>query len=169
MQYKLILLISLFFNFQNVDVINLNQNEQIHILEKESEVKKENLLCEIGKGLTYTNIDNININWNYIDSNYYINSNGFVVDKETNAIYAAMSSKYEKNAIYSITLTNDISFKIKNVDLKQDIHTTNKCYTTHDNSIVELWITNNEKLGFKSLGNSKVVNVFVKKIEKEKQ
>lgn len=143
--------------YNNVDIelptIKLEQPAQ------QIEKQEPNLLCANDKYLTYTNIDNININ-NFNLNEFYIDSKGYVRENSTNAIYVAMGSNYQKNNYYTITTSNNQSFKVKVVDIKSDNHTTNKCYTTHDNSIVELWLTNKNN-DFKALGNSKVVGVSV--------
>lgn len=127
------------------------------------EPEQQNLICADNKYLTYTNIDNINLN-NFNLNEFYIDSKGYVREQGTNAIYVAMGTKYQKNNYYTITTSNDQTFTVKVVDIKSDNHTTNKCYTTHDNSIVELWLTNANN-GFKHLGNSKVVGVSVVEIK----
>lgn len=124
---------------------------------------EKNVICELGKHLTYTNIDNISLN-NFNLNSWYVDSRGFVREQGTNAIYVAMGTNYKKNNYYTITISNNQTFKVKVVDVKSDKHTTNKCYTTHDNSIVELWLTNKNN-DFKSLGNSKVVGVSVIEIK----
>lgn len=118
-----------------------------------------NVVCEFGKNLTYTNIDNISLR-NFTLNAWYVDSKGYVREQGTNAIYVAMGTNYKKNNYYTITTSNNQSFKVKVVDIKSDNHTTNSCYTTHDNSIVELWLTNRNN-DFKHLGNSKVVGVSV--------
>lgn len=124
-----------------------------------SEPEKQNIICSDNKYLTYTNIDNISLN-SFNLNEFYIDNNGYVRENETNAIYVAMGTNYQKNNYYTITTSNNQSFKVKVVDIKSDNHTTNKCYTIHDNSIVELWLTNKNN-DFKQLGNSKVVGVSV--------
>lgn len=147
--------------FNNVDIelpiIQLEQPAQ------QIQKQEPNLLCANDKYLTYTNIDNINLN-NFNLNNYYIDNGGYVRENETNAIYVAMGTNYQKNNYYTITTSDNQSFKVKVVDIKSDNHTTNKCYTTHDNSIVELWLTNKNN-DFKLLGNSKVVGVSVVEIK----
>lgn len=122
-----------------------------------------NVVCELGKNLTYTNIDNISLR-HFELNDFYIDANGYVRENETNAIYVAMGTKYQKNNYYTITTSDNRTFTVKVVDIKSDNHTTNKCYTTHDNSIVELWLTNKNN-DFKNLGNSKVVGVSVVEIK----
>lgn len=149
--------------FNNVDIelptIQLEQPAP-------QEIKKQepNLLCADSKYLTYTNIDNVNIDWTYIEKNYYVDNLGYVREQNTGAIYVAMGTNYQKNNYYTITTSDNQSFTVKVVDIKSDNHTTNKCYTTHDNSIVELWLTNKNN-DFKHLGNSKVVGVSVVEIK----
>lgn len=127
---------------------------------QEQEIPIEtNVVCELGKNLTYTNIDNISLR-NFTLNAWYVDNKGYVREQGTNAIYVAMGTNYQKNNYYTITTSDNQSFTAKVVDIKSDNHTTNKCYTTHDNSIVELWLTNKNN-DFKNLGNSKVVGVSV--------
>lgn len=127
---------------------------------QEQEILVEtNVVCELGKNLTYTNIDNISLR-NFSLNAWYVDSKGYVREQNTGAIYVAMGTKYNKNNYYTITTSDNQSFTVKVVDIKSDNHTTNSCYTTHDNSIVELWLTNKNN-DFKNLGNSKVVGVSV--------
>lgn len=138
------------------------------VVEKPKQEQQEipvevNVVCEFGKNLTYTNIDNINLRHFNLNA-WYVDSRGYVREQGTNAIYVAMGTKYQKNNYYTITTSDNQSFKVKVVDVKSDNHTTNSCYTTHDNSIVELWLTNNNN-DFKNLGNSKVVGVSVVEIK----
>lgn len=141
------------FNFE------IKQNVEI----KKAKEQTQNLLCDSGKYITYTNIDNINLN-NFYLNDYYIDDNGYVRECGTNAIYCAMATTYKKNNYYTITTNDNKNFTVKVVDVKSNEHTTNACFTTHDNSILELWITNKNN-DFKNLGNSKVVNVNVIEIK----
>lgn len=151
----------------NVETFNKVDMElpKIQIIQQEQEIKKQeqNTICANDKYLTYTNIDNINLN-NFNLNNFYIDVNGYVRENGTNAIYVAMGTNYKKNNYYTITTSDNHNFKVKVVDIKSDNHTTNKCYTTNDNSIVELWLTNRNN-DFKYLGNSKVVGVSVVEIK----
>lgn len=151
----------------NVETFNKVDMElpKIQIIQQEQEIKKQeqNTICANDKYLTYTNIDNINLN-NFNLNNFYIDVNGYVRENGTNAIYVAMGTNYKKNNYYTITTSDNHNFKVKVVDIKSDNHTTNKCYTTYDNSIVELWLTNRNN-DFKYLGNSKVVGVSVVEIK----
>lgn len=128
-----------------------------------NEPEAQNVICADNKYITYTNIDNINLN-NFNLNDFYIDSKGYVREQGTNAIYVAMANNYIKNNYYTITTSDNQSFKVKVVDVKSDNHTKSKCYTTHDNSIVELWLTNRNN-DFKHLGNSKVVGVSVIEIK----
>lgn len=161
---------------ENKQEITVEQEQQVEqdfeppqVIEKvepkqEEEVSIEtNVVCELGKHLTYTNIDNISLR-NFNLNDFYIDAKGYVREQGTNAIYVAMGTKYQKNNYYTITTSDNRSFKVKVVDIKSDRHTTNKCYTTHDNSIVELWLTNKNN-DFKNLGNSKVVGISVVEIK----
>lgn len=131
---------------------------------QEQEIPIEtNVVCELGKNLTYTNIDNISLR-NFTLNAWYVDNQGYVREQGTNAIYVAMGTNYKKNNYYTITTSDNQNFKVKVVDIKSDNHTMNKCYTTHDNSIVELWLTNRNN-DFKRLGNSKVVGVSVVEIK----
>lgn len=134
-----------------------------YVLDLKVEPEQPNIICSDNKFLTYTNIDNINLN-NFNLNDFYIDSKGYVRENETNAIYVAMGTNYKKNNYYTITTSDNQNFKVKVVDIKSDNHTTNSCYTTHDNSIVELWLTNKNN-DFKNLGNSKVVGVSVVEIK----
>ena len=140
-----------------------NEIKNDYILDLKVELETPNIICANDKYLTYTNIDNINLN-NFNLNDFYIDNSGYVREKGTNAIYVAMANNYQKNNYYTITTSNNQTFKVKVVDIKSDKHTTNKCYTTHDNSIVELWLTNKNN-DFKSLGNTKVVGVSVVEIK----
>lgn len=133
------------------------------VVEKQEQPIERNVVCELGKNLTYTNIDNISLK-NFNLNTWYVDNKGYVREQQTNAIYVAMGTNYQKNNYYTITTSDNQTFKVKVVDIKSDNHTTNKCYTTHDNSIVELWLTNRNK-DFKGLGNSKVVGVSVVEIK----
>lgn len=143
-------------------VLDLKVEPEREMLRNEIQ-EQPNIICADNKYLTYTNIDNISLN-NFKLNNWYVDDRGYVREQGTNAIYVAMGTNYAKNNYYTITTSNNQSFKVKVVDIKSDIHTTNKCYTTHDNSIVELWLTNRNN-DFKSLGNSKVVGVSVIEIK----
>lgn len=151
---------------QQVDKIlfkkDINLNEKVIELERREEIKitQKNYLCAEGKSITYTNIDEIDISLFNNLGNWYVDENGFVREQNTGAIYCAMATNYQKNNYYTITTSDNQNFKVKVVDIKSDNHTTNKCYTTHDNSIVELWLTNANN-DFKHLGNSRVVGVSV--------
>lgn len=160
---------------KNTQEITIEQEQKVEqdltpsqVIEKVEEKQQEipietNVICELGKNLTYTNIDNISLR-NFNLNAWYIDSKGYVREQGTNAIYVAMGTKYQKNNYYTITTSDNQSFKVKVVDIKSDRHTTNKCYTTHDNSIVELWLTNMNN-DFKNLGNSRVVGVSVIEIK----
>lgn len=135
------------------------------MITKQQVMKQQpNLLCANNKYITYTNIDSINLNWEYIELNdYYIDNKGIVREIGTNAIACAMGSKFIKGGYYNITLNNGTELLVKVVDTKADAHTTNACYTTHDNSILEVWLTNaNQDLRY--LGNSKIKNIFITEI-----
>lgn len=143
-------------------ILDLKVEPERETLRITNEPETPNIMCENNKYLTYTNIDNINLN-NFNLNDFYIDANGYVREQGTNAIYVAMGTNYQKNNYYTITTSDNQSFKVKVVDIKSDNHTINKCYTTHDNSIVELWLTNKNN-DFKSLGNSKVVGISVVEI-----
>lgn len=135
--------------------------------EQQAKAQQPNLLCANNKYITYTNIDNIDLNWDYIDlDNYYIDDNGMVREVGTNAIACAMATNYNKGGYYNITLNNGTEVLVKVVDTKADTHTTNACYTTHDNSILELWLTNSNH-DLRYIGNSKVKNIFVTEINEK--
>ena len=144
-------------------VLDLKVEPEREVLRITNEPETPNIICSDNKYLTYTNIDNININ-NFNLNDFYIDAKGYVRENETNAIYVAMANNYQKNNYYTITTSDNRSFKVKVVDIKSDKHTTNRCYTTHDNSIVELWLANKNN-DFKALGNSKVVGVSVIEIK----
>ena len=133
-------------------------------ISKYQEREQPNLLCANNKYITYTNIDTVNLNWEYIDlDNYYIDNQGMVREVGTNAIACAMGTQFIKGGYYNITLNNGMEILVKVVDTKADVHTTNACYTTHDNSILELWLTNSNH-DLRYLGNSKIKNIFITKI-----
>lgn len=132
-------------------------------LRNTNEPEQPNIICSDNKFLTYTNIDNISLR-NFTLNAWYVDSKGYVREQGTNAIYVAMGTNYQKNNYYTITTSDNQTFTVKVVDIKSDKHTTNKCYTTHDNSIVELWLTNKNN-DFKHLGNSRVVGVSVVEIK----
>lgn len=140
-----------------ITAVNLTKQEQVE--------QQPNLLCADNKYITYTNIETINLNWNYIELNdYYIDDKGMVREVGTNAIACAMGTHFSKGGYYNITLNNGVEVLVKVVDTKADAHTTNACYTTHDNSILELWLTNSNH-DLRYLGNSKVKNIFITKIK----
>lgn len=143
-----------------ITTINLTKQEQVEQL--------PNLLCSSNKYITYTNIDTINLNWDYIELNdYYIDNKGMVREVGTGAIACAMGTQFSKGGYYNIILNNGMEILVKVVDTKADAHTTNACYTTHDNSILELWLTNaNHDLRY--LGNSKIKNIFITEIKAKK-
>lgn len=136
------------------------EHEELRIT---NEPEAPNIICSDNKYLTYTNIDNISLRHFNLNA-WYVDGRGYVREQGTNAIYVAMGTNYKKNNYYTITTSDNQSFKVKVVDIKSDNHTTNSCYTTHDNSIVELWLTNKNN-DFKHLGNSKVVGVSVIEIK----
>lgn len=169
-QITITLLCLLMTSTTTIDVRTFNKVDmelpEIQITQQEQEIKKQeqNLLCADSKYLTYTNIDNVNIDWTYIEKNYYVDQKGYIREQGTNAIYVAMATNYQKNNYYTITTSDNQNFKVKVVDIKSDNHTTNKCFTTHDNSIVELWLTNKNN-DFMNLGNSRVVGVSVVEVK----
>lgn len=170
-QITITLLCLLTTSTTTIDVRTFNKVDmelpEIQITQQEQAIKKQepNLLCANDKYLTYTNIDNISLR-NFSLNAWYVDNKGYVREQGTNAIYVAMGTNYQKNNYYTITTSDKQTFSVKVVDIKSDNHTTNSCYTTHDNSIVELWLTNRNN-DFKYLGNSKVVGVSVVGIKKE--
>ena len=107
------------------------------------EVEQPNIICEYGKYSSYTNIDTINILWEYIDIEDYYVDNGIVKESSTGAILAAMGTNYNIDQYYNLTFENGTKIFVKNIDIKADEHTDNKnCYTTHDSTLVEIWVTN---------------------------
>lgn len=117
--------------------------------------------------MSYTNIDTINILWQFIDvADHYID-NGLVKEVGSGAVLAAMGTHYELNAYYNVTMANGYSFLIRNIDVKQDNHTDrNRCYTTADKSIIEIWVNND--FDYLGAGVSKHTEFgSVIKIEKE--
>lgn len=142
-------------------------NEVINTIDLNKKVEVEqqpNLLCANNKYITYTNIDTINLNWEYIDLNdYYVDNQGMVRETGTDAISCAMGTQFTKGGYYNITLNNGMEILVKVVDTKADAHTTNACYTTHDESILELWLTNDNQ-DLRYLGNSKIKNIYITKI-----
>lgn len=98
-------------------------------------------------------------------SDLYV-SNGFVREKETNAYIVAMATNYSKD-YYNVKLNNNQQYLVKNVDTKADIHTdVNNCYTTADNSVVEVSTYGDTKYSY--LGNSLVKDVYVTEITDNK-
>lgn len=118
------------------------------------------MICAYNKSISYTNTSSVKL----LHNDYYIDANGFARDNYTHDYIGALATQYPKSNRYLITLSNGNTFYFKNVDVKSDAHTTNNCYTTHDNSIVELWINNNNQ-DLKFLGNTNVVNVYVTSIK----
>lgn len=151
---------------QPYEVENINKELLNSAINSEINKPKEqpNIICSPDKYLTYTNISTININHDYIENNYYVNENGYVLENETNALYVALGKQYIKNNYYDVKLSNGSEFLVKNVDVKQSKHTVNDCYTTHDNGIVEMWLTNKNK-DFINLGNSKLIDIKVIEIK----
>jgi hypothetical protein len=125
-----------------------------------------NLLCEEDKYASYTNIDTINILWEYIDVQDYYIDNGIVKESATGAILVAMGTHYELDQYYMITFSNGFEIYVKNIDVKAEEHTDqNNCYTTSDNTIIELWVTN--EFDYLSAGISKYTDFgSVVKIER---
>ena len=109
------------------------------------EVEQENIICEYNKFASYTNIDTINILWEYIDiENYYID-NGIVRETSTGATLVAMGTQYQLDQYYMITFSNGFEIYVKNIDVKADEHTVDGCYTYADNTVVEFWVDNSFK------------------------
>lgn len=71
----------------------------------------------------------------------------------------ALGTIYEKG-YYDVELTTGNTFYVKNVDTKADEHTdVNNCYTTADDSIVE--VSTFGTTDYSYLGNSSVKEVYV--------
>jgi hypothetical protein len=108
-------------------------------------MEEPNILCASNKYVSYTNIDSIEILWDYIEvGNIYI-ENGLVKESGTGAILVAMGTYYPQDYYY-ITMENGRELYVKNVDIKAPEHTDyTNCYTTADDSIIEIWVTNEFK------------------------
>ena len=118
------------------------------------EQDNNNILCSYDKYGSYTNIDTINILWEYIDVSDIYRENGLVKESSTGAILVAMGTTYELDTYYYVTFENGTQVYVKNIDVKADEHTDSyNCYTTHDSSIVEFWVTN--EFDYLSAGISK--------------
>ena len=136
----------------------------VKITKQQEAEQLPNLLCANNKYITYTNIDTINLSWDYIElDNYYIDDKGMVRETGTDAIACAMGTQFSKGSYYNITLNNGVEVFVKVVDTKADVHTKDACYTTHDESILELWLTNKNN-DLRYLGNSKIKNIFITEI-----
>jgi hypothetical protein len=111
---------------------------------EEPEEPKENIICENEKWASYTNIDTINILWEYIEVGDIYSENGLIKETSTGATLVAMGTQYELDQYYMITFSNGFEIYVKNIDVKAEEHTDiNNCYTTSDNTIVEFWVDNN--------------------------
>jgi hypothetical protein len=54
-----------------------------------------------------------------------------------------MGTHYELDEYYNVTFEDGTTIYVKNIDIKAPEHTDiNNCYTTADNSIIEMWVTN---------------------------
>lgn len=130
------------------------ENPPLEVEVEVEEVEEPNIICEYGKYASYTNIDTINILWQYIDIQDYYVSNGVVRESSTGAILVAMGTYYEVDQYYNVTFEDGTNIFVKNIDIKAPEHTDqNNCYTTSDNTIVELWVTN--EFDYLSAGISK--------------
>jgi hypothetical protein len=119
------------------------ENPPLEEVVEVEEVEEPNIICEYGKYASYTNIDTINILWQYIDIQDYYVSNGVVRESSTGAILVAMGTYYEVDQYYNVTFEDGTTIFVKNIDIKAPEHTDiNNCYTTADNSIIEIWVTN---------------------------
>ncbi len=107
------------------------------------EVEQPNIICDYGLFASYTNIDTINILWEYIDIEDYYVDNGIVKESSTGAMLVAMGTYYELDSYYNITFENGTEIYVKNIDVKADEHTDERnCYTIADDTIIEIWVTN---------------------------
>lgn len=167
---------SLIYHKNNDNYIKYTPHETTDIIVKPKENDHEpvllpnppvNIVCAQNKGLTYTDANNIE--WDYDNLNYpinpqnvYLDDNGFYRELSTNAYLGALGSNYT-GEYYYVTLSNGIEFDLRNTDLKNDIHTdVSNCFTTKDNSIVEMEMSSYSK--FANIGNSLVKGIYVKSI-----
>ncbi len=105
-------------------------------------VESSNILCSYDKYVSYTNIDTISIAWEYIEVGDIYVENGLVKESSTGAVLVAMGTQYPQS-YYTIVMENGYELYVKNVDIKAPEHTdSTNCYTTADQSIVEIWVTN---------------------------
>lgn len=133
----------------------------------------KSILCSEDKYMTYTNIDSVNINWDYIevDKENLTYRNGVVREQPSGAILVAMGNEYTQGEYYEVHLSkyndNDYNeiYVVKNVDLKSNIHTNRtNCYTTYDNanSIIEPWVT--DEFEYLWAGNSRQLSIYIEDI-----
>jgi hypothetical protein len=81
--------------------------------------------------------------WEYIDIEDYYVDNGIVKESSTGAMLVAMGTYYELDSYYNITFENGTEIYVKNIDVKADEHTDERnCYTIADDTIIEIWVTN---------------------------
>ncbi len=105
-------------------------------------VESSNIICSYDKYISYTNIDTISIAWEYIEVGDIYVENGLVKETSTGAILVAMGTYYPQS-YYTVVMENGYELYVKNADVKAPEHTDiNDCYTISDNSIVEIWVTN---------------------------
>lgn len=127
----------------------------------------KSILCSENKYMTYTNIDSVNINWEYIevDKENLTYRNGVVREQPSGAILVAMGNEYTQGEYYEVHLSNNEIYLVKNIDLKANIHTNRtNCYTTYDNanSIIEPWVT--DDFEYLWAGNSRQLDIYVEDI-----
>lgn len=121
-------------------------------------------VCSENKGMSYTNVDLIIPNWDWlhVDKSDTTIKNGVLYDQHGN-ILVAMGSYYNKGQVYEITLSNGKSFNVINHDTKANEHTNkNNCYTTSDKTIIEIWVNNDYK--YLDIGVSQIMGITVEEI-----
>ncbi len=100
-------------------------------------------MCAYDKYASYTNVDTINILWEYIEVGDIYYQNGIVRESDTGAMLVALGTTYTEGSYYNVEFEDGTIIYVKNIDIKAPEHTdTTNCYTTADNSVVELWVTN---------------------------
>ena len=129
-----------------------DEKEEAEKEEAEKEKKMQstlggnNLLCSTGTGISYGYLKT--------NSTRYVDGNGFLRDKETDAYLVAMGTRYKRNNLYSINLSNGQKVTVKVIDNKANGHTVDRCYSSTDKSSLEFWMDKGSNHEIISTGNS---------------
>jgi hypothetical protein len=120
--------------------------KKVETPEVSQEVEEVEVLCSADKYASYTNLDTVNILWEYIEVGDIYFENGLAKEVSSGAVLVAMGTQYVEGAYYTVTFNNAYELYVKNIDVKAPEHTdSNNCYTVADNSVVELWVNNDFK------------------------